>query len=490
MIEEYVEKYVSQPSEPDPRLPPVRDQGAPQLRLEAPGAKKTQQAGEVSRVWNFQDYMDVLTDIPNLMELVENPYILSFILRLLPTQDVSESDVSLDALYKHIFDNWMKVGKRRLFSKGKSPEESAVFDEIIDCGFEEVCMEYLLALAVAVFEYQEDVSFVEYTPNNPAMWKAKFFGTDPKSKLLQESVPLTRSGSSYRFIHTSLLDYLYSLAVFNPNSSTKGGHGKDHPGADDSNSDGSDSDNMGRGGQHNLFRASTGAALGSGSAPHRAQVTQRRSAVGLGQLMEQRQTYEQGQVLDQSQELELASEQAKVFESARKLGITNIAERSMAVQVLADRARNSPEFKDILIKWVQESRTNKTYDETLAANAMTILVRSGVRFNSSDLWGIKIKGANLTGGDFDSADLRDTDLRDVIFDKCWLRKARLEGAQLTGARFGESLLELDNIPTTSAYSSDGKYFAIAFEQRSIRIYNTAKWDLVTSVDRFTRSITS
>ncbi|KAK3841863.1 MAG: LOW QUALITY PROTEIN: hypothetical protein J3R72DRAFT_444546, partial [Linnemannia gamsii] len=397
MIEAYVEKYVSQPSEPDPRLPPVRDQGAPQLRLEASGVQETQQRREISRLWSFQDYMDALTD------LVENPYILSFILRLLPTfngstQGVSKSDLSLDML-------------RRLNSKDMNRDEREAFEEIIDCGFEE----YLLALAVAVFKYQEDVSFVEYKPKDPATWKAEFFGTDPKSKLLQESVPLTRSGSSYRFIHTSLLDYLYSLAV-----SAKGGHGNDLPGTDDSSSDGSDSNNMG------LLRKGAGTALGSGSAPHRAQGTQRRSAEGLGQ-----QTYEQGQ----SQELELALEQAK---SACKLGITNIAERSMAVQ-------NSPEFKDILIKW---SRTNKTHDETLAANAMTILVSSDLR------------------GDFDSADLQGSDLRDVIFDK-------LEEAQLTGA---------SNTPTSSAYSRDGRNFAVAFEQRSIRVYNTANWDLVTSVD--------
>ncbi|KAK3841824.1 MAG: WD40-repeat-containing domain protein [Linnemannia gamsii] len=481
MIEAYVEKYVSQPSEPSPR----RDQGALQLQFEAPGAQ----------VWSAQDYMDALTDIPNLMELVENPYILSFMLRLLPTFDgstrgVSKSDVSLDAVYKHIFDNWMEAGKQRLFNKDKSEAESAAFEEIIGCGFEMVCMEYLLDLAVAIFKYQNDVSSVEYKPRISARWKAVFFGTDTKSKLVQESVPLTRSGSSYRLIHTSLLDYLYSLAVFNPNSSAKSGHGKDLPGADDSSSDDCDSDNIGWSGQHSLLRTGTGTALRSGSEPRRAQLTQRRSTVGWGQLVEQRQTYEQGQVLDQSKELALALKQAKVFESVHKLGITNIAERSMAIQVLADRVRNNLEFKHLLINWVQESRTNETDDQTLAANAMTILVRSGVRFNSSDLRGIKIKGANLTGGDFDSADLRNSDLREVIFDKCWLRKARLEGAQLTGARFGESLLKLQDIPITSAYSRDGRHFAVAFGQGSIRVCNTTKWDQVTFLEGFTSSITS
>ncbi|KAG0249308.1 hypothetical protein BGZ95_007590, partial [Linnemannia exigua] len=342
MIEEYVKKYVLQPSESGPHPSSKRGQGAPRLQSEAPGAQETQQTGEISRIWGFQDYMDALTDIPNLMELVENPYILSFILRLLPTfdvptQGVPKSEVSLDALYKHIFDNWMDVGKRRLHSKYKNKDENAAFNEIMEYGFEMVCMKYLLDLAVAVFDNQKDVSFVEYKPNDPAKWKAKFFGTDHKSKLVQESVPLTRSGSSYRFIHTSLLDYLYSLAVFDPKKSAKGGHGKGHFDTDDSSSDGSDSDNLGWGGRQRLLRTGTGAAFGRGSMPQRTHGPQRRNTTEWGQFVEERQAYNGGQALEQSQELALALEQTKLFESNHKLGITNIAERSMAVQVLADR---------------------------------------------------------------------------------------------------------------------------------------------------------
>ncbi|KAG0248888.1 hypothetical protein BGZ95_007816, partial [Linnemannia exigua] len=178
-------------------------------------------------------------------------------------------------------------------------------------GFEMVCMEYLLDLTVAVFKHQKDVSFIEYKPNDPAKWKAKFFGTDPRSKLLLESVPLVRSGSSYRFFHPSLLDYLYSLVVFDRDGSGKGGHAKDLPGADDPSLDGSDLDNSGWSGRQSLLRTGTGTPLERGDESQRGHAPQGRNTVEGGQSVEQRQAHKQGQILEQSQELALGLEQEK-----------------------------------------------------------------------------------------------------------------------------------------------------------------------------------
>ncbi|KAG0367008.1 hypothetical protein BGX24_003444, partial [Mortierella sp. AD032] len=411
-------------------------QGAPQLRLEAPGAQETQQAGEISRVWSAQDYMDVLTDIPNLMELVGNPYILSFILRLLPMQGVSKSEVSLNTLYKHILDNWMEVGKRRLFSKGKSLAESAVLEEILDQGFEMVCMEYLLCLAVAVSEYQKDVSFVEYKPRDPAKWKAE-----------------------------------------------EGGHGKDLPGADDPSSDGSDSDNSGLGGPRNFLRAVSSTALERGNASQRGHAPQRRNTVEWGQLVEQR------QALNPVQELEL--DQSKALEEGPALGVTNISKLSMTTQFLADRVQKSPILKEQLVVMVRDSRKCDGTNQTLAANAITILVRSRMRFNSANLRGIKVQGANLTGGEFDSADLQGSDLRNTTLDKCRLRGARLDGAQLNEAEFGElPYIDLNGISFASAYSSDGKHYAVGFTSGSITVFNTTIWKEAYSFQGSKKSIGS
>ncbi|KAG0364209.1 wD repeat domain, partial [Mortierella sp. AD032] len=412
-------------------------------------------------------------------------------------QGVSKSEVSLDALYKHIFDNWVEVGKRRLISKDMNRTEREAFEEINEYGFEIVCMTYLLSLAVAIFKHQKDVSFVEYKPRDPAKWKAKFFGTDPKSKLLQESVPLTRSGSSYRFIHPSLLKYLHSLlrnlysqVVFDPNGSAKGGDDKELLGADDSSSDGSGSGNPGWGERNNFLGTGTGTALERGSEPQRAQGPQRNPTVGRGQLMEQSQAYKQGQVLEQSRELPLGLEQENMFKTDHKLRKTGIDARSI-IRILVYRVRNSPGFKSLVVETVR--RSSSSPNNTLAANAITVLIESGMRFNGADLRGIKIKGANLTGGDFDSADLRDSDLREVIFGKCWLRGARLEGARLTGVKFGEfgkRMVKLEDTPITAGYSSVGEHYVVVFDCGSIVVYDTTTWETTYLLEDFASGITT
>ncbi|KAG0195708.1 HIR complex subunit, partial [Mortierella sp. NVP41] len=169
----------------------------------------------------------------------------------------------------------------------------------------------------------------------------------------------------------------------------------------------------------------------------------------------------------------------------------SISERPMAVQFLADRAQNSEPFRSWLIEMVRESRNNVGDNHTLAANAMTILVRSRMRFNSANLQGIKIRGANLTEGEFDSADLRESDLTDVILDRCWLRNARFEGSCMKGVKFGESAsIALRGMPSASAYSQDGQYIAVSFLGKSITVFNTFKMEPICSLQDFSRTITA
>ncbi|KAG0254385.1 hypothetical protein BGZ95_006049, partial [Linnemannia exigua] len=405
------------------------------------GAQEVQKSAIASHPWSAQQYMDALKDTPNLMELVRNPYILSFILQLLPiittpTQDVSRTEVSLDVLFRHIFMKLVEAGKRRLASKDMDLQELSVFGNLLDYGFGGACMEYQRELSFKIFKKQRGDPVVRYwhlRDKDRTPWKNKFFGPDLESVLLQESAPLVRSGHYYRFFHWSLLQYLFSLEVFDPDDAGESDSGNDGPG---------------------------------------------------------------GSILERSREgangLASALEQANALEKDHKLGVANIAKCSMAVQFLADRVQNSPVFKERLVKTVRESAnnpSNNSTDQTLAANAMTILVRSGMRFNSADLRGIKIRGANLTGGEFDSADLRDADLRNTTLDRCCLRGARLEGALLTRAKFGElpSVL-LSGTPVTSAYSSDGKYYSVSFTSGCITVFNTSEWEVDYSFQGSKKSI--
>ncbi|KAF9149024.1 WD_REPEATS_REGION domain-containing protein, partial [Linnemannia schmuckeri] len=69
------------------------------------------------RTWTIQNYMEKLTTIPNLLNLVKNPFLLTLALETLP--DVTEGKVDLSAvlvtrvqLYDIFVEHWLDVNKR------------------------------------------------------------------------------------------------------------------------------------------------------------------------------------------------------------------------------------------------------------------------------------------------------------------------------------------------------------------------------------------
>ncbi|KAF9093730.1 hypothetical protein BGX23_002957, partial [Mortierella sp. AD031] len=236
-IKDYVTQYVAQerPQLLDRQMSGSGQVAAPRVRSEAQGLPP------VVRDWSVDAYMEMLTDIPNLMDVVKNPFLLSITLKVLPViagpvQDLSRSRVSFDTLYKHIVDEWLEVGKMRLYVKKLSYAEEKALDELMEEGFVESGMEYMKGLAAAIFRKQGGNPVVQYShlrDKDREPWKAKFLSPEPKTKLLQESVPLIRAGLCYQFIHPSLLEYLYSLVVFEADDNSQ----KKDPCKDDTSDD-------------------------------------------------------------------------------------------------------------------------------------------------------------------------------------------------------------------------------------------------------------
>ncbi|KAF9304145.1 hypothetical protein BGZ91_008971, partial [Linnemannia elongata] len=218
MVVEYVEKYAAR------HLRPVVPQSSGNLQnaTQSPQPETPPSSSlESSRVWSAQQYMETLSDVPNLMELVKNPCILSFILERLPEiagspHGVFRSGVSFDKLYKHIFDRWIEVAKRRLRARVKTCDEVIEFEALLHFGFAEICMAYVKSLVVETFGNQTKTTPVRFTVEDGAVWRVRRLETDTRTRLLQESIPLSRSGTSYRFIYPSLLEYGFALLIFDP----------------------------------------------------------------------------------------------------------------------------------------------------------------------------------------------------------------------------------------------------------------------------------
>ncbi|KAF9325813.1 superkiller, partial [Linnemannia elongata] len=148
------------------------------------------------------------------------------------------------------------------------------------------------------------------------------------------------------------------------------------------------------------------------------------------------------------------------------------------IQFLCERVRQHPDFEKQLLAIIEKSKVDATA-ATAAANAITILVRAGVRFNSADLRGIRIPGADLSDGQFDSAQFQGADLRGVNFTRSWLRQVDFSDAQMDGVRFGElPYLEEHAAVNAVAFSPDGKLFAVALRYGSLITYNTTTWTRV------------
>ncbi|KAG0064542.1 hypothetical protein BGZ89_009043, partial [Linnemannia elongata] len=356
-----------------------------------------------------KDYMDKLTTIPNLMDLVKNPFLLSLSLEALPRvtegqKDLSAIKVTRVQLYDTFVRHWLAVNSRRLQRNVLTREDRDILGQLLEAGFISMGVDYAVRLASAMFEHQDGNPVVQYVHvKDKNTWRAEFFGPDPEARMLRESSPLKRTGSQFRFLHRSMLEYFLSCAVFDPSS-----HVVDE--------------------------------------------------------------FSSQSVLDPTS--------AKPLSADGPLFKRSLLTEPSVIQFLRERVKQHPDFEKQLLAVIEQSKTDFTAANA-AANAITILVRAGVQFNSADLRGIRIPGADLSDGQFDSAQLREADLRGVNFARCWLRRVDFGDAQMDGVRFGElPYLKEHAAVNAVAFSPDGKLLAVALSDGGLITYDTTTWTRV------------
>ena len=366
-------------------------------------------ADTIQSSWTVADYMDKLNKIPKLIELVANPFLLTMALRALPKisrfeQDLSTIRLTRVGLYDNFVEEWLEINKLRLEGSILSAQAQEILDILSDEGFVEVGITFQKDLAAAIFQHQNGAPLVEYSHiRESRTWKASFFGPDAQGTLLRESSPLTRSGNKYRFLHRSILEYLYSRVISDPFESPQ-----------------------------------LSVNIGSDS--------------GTIEYVE-----------------------SFVIHPLNQRSIVN---EPSILQFLAERTELDPVFKSRLLAAVKESKADARVSQA-AANAISILVRAGVRFNSADLRGIRIPGADICGGQFDSADLQGADLSGVNLAKTWLRQANLSDTNMTGVQFGElPYLEIGEVVMRCVFSPNGAFLAVSTGGFMIIFFETATWTKV------------
>ncbi len=193
--------------------------------------------------------------------------------------------------------------------------------------------------------------------------------------------------------------------------------------------------------------------------------------------------------LNQLQRLEEQRQLDKVVEKRALFWLLSLVGEQAIYSYLRKRIEEDPALKVKLLNWVERSKTEDV--QPMAANAMTMLIKSGVQFNGADLRGIRVPGADLSFGLFDSAQLQGADLSHTHLRASWLRQANLSKAQMTGVQFGEwPYLQEESTVYACAYSPDGKNCAIGHVNRQITVYDTSSWTKIRTLAGHTGVITS
>ncbi|KAG0368971.1 hypothetical protein BGX24_002600 [Mortierella sp. AD032] len=371
-------------------------------------------------------YLEKLKVIPNLMNLVKNPFLLTLALKALPFLstnglDQTQLEAAKQDLYRGFIKEWIQLSQRRLDGASLCQEVQGVYDELLEAGFEWCVWDYSKRLAEAIYVLHERRPVVEYTHRkDKGSWKMEFFGPDIDPTLLREASPLTRAGIQHWFIHQSLLDYFASLSVFDPDVSNKG----DPDGDDDDNSGDGGGDSHGGGGSsfhddgdgmvddgENFTRGYGGTSGGEGNPSDRGESSSGGDNSSGGNGDSSGSTHNpigdrgdsgagnggsNGDGDDSQRRRNNARSKRKTrLDQSRTsatngiISMVNLFKEPALMQFLEERARLDVRFKKILLTTIEQSKSS-VCPSLAAANAITILFKSGERFQKVDLDGVRV----------------------------------------------------------------------------------------------------
>lgn len=187
--------------------------------------------------WTADEYMTRLKDIPNLMDLVGNPFLLSVSLQVLhlvigDTLDLKSIQVTGVQLYDKFVEKWTERGLKRLQRNQRLPSDQRTALKLLGndyVSFSRHAIDYMKELAKLIFEEQEQAGnnpTIEYSQlTEEKTWKVDFFSNNAKVSVLREVSLIVGTGTQFQFLHRSMLEYFYSLGFFDPATMKTDQHG-------------------------------------------------------------------------------------------------------------------------------------------------------------------------------------------------------------------------------------------------------------------------
>ncbi len=141
------------------------------------------------------------------------------------------------------------------------------------------------------------------------------------------------------------------------------------------------------------------------------------------------------------------------------------------IRLGANCVKKNPEFEEVLWEILEESKHDARIS-IAAANAATILAAANRSFAGKYLRRVRIRGANVSGGNFDHTDLQEADLRDVSIAQVWMKGTMVSGSCCDGLQTGELTWEsLDDAIKACAFHSNGQRYGVLTKKQFI-VYQT------------------
>ncbi|CAL6067299.1 Pentapeptide_repeats-containing protein [Hexamita inflata] len=153
--------------------------------------------------WSWEVYRTHIDSIPGLLQLVQNPFVLSMIVSVLPQlvskrnkNQSNEKLISLD-LYEEFAQHWFETEEERMFNNNVNTEIYNLKTEY---------EKYALKLATKMTDSLKTI--VEYkTTDTSSQWSEFFNQKNKQLETVRRGVPLNVTSKFYSFIHKSIQEY-------------------------------------------------------------------------------------------------------------------------------------------------------------------------------------------------------------------------------------------------------------------------------------------
>ncbi len=180
--------------------------------------------------WNVMQYKQIINDIPNLQDLLSNPYILTITVEILPnwanSPEKKASTLRLTRLdlYNQFMIDWFRKAQTRLESQAQLPiDQKEALNKLKKCkgGFRRALLDLVKAVALKFYETQKVVVVYPAEDDDPT-WEP-FFSEEPKTLLLRGGLPLkctkhaigrNDTETHHSFLHKSLMEYFVARAIY------------------------------------------------------------------------------------------------------------------------------------------------------------------------------------------------------------------------------------------------------------------------------------